>query len=46
MGITKPSHAEKLSEAMKVNLTAEETALLEKEAEATGIRQQGTWEPQ
>ena len=46
VGITKPSHAEKLSEAMKVNLTAEETALLEKEAEATGIRQQGTWEPQ
>lgn len=46
VGITKPSHAGKLSEAMRVSLTAEETVLLEKEAAATGIRQQGAWEPQ
>ncbi len=46
VGITKPSHAEKLAEAMKVSLTSEETAMLENEAASTGIRQQGVWEPQ
>lgn len=46
VGITKPSHAEKLSDAMEVNLDPEEIAMLEKEASATGIRQQGVWEPQ
>ena len=46
VGITKPSHAEKLAEAMKVELTTDEIAMLEKEAAATGIRQQGMWEPQ
>ncbi len=46
VGITKPSHAQKLAEAMDVVLTDEELNLIEKEAEATGIRQQGSWEPQ
>ena len=46
VGITKPSHAEKLAEAMKVVLTQDEITTLEKEAAATGIRQQGMWEPQ
>ncbi len=46
VGITKPSHAEKLAEAMKFRLTPEEIIMLEKEASATGIRQQGMWEPQ
>lgn len=46
VGITKPSHAEKLSKAMNTVLTAEEIIMLEKEASATGIRQQGVWEPQ
>ena len=46
VGITKPSHAEKLSEAVKVSLTDDEIKLLEKEAAKTGIRQQGGWEPQ
>ena len=46
VGITKPSHATKLAEAMEVSLTQEELDLIEKEATATGIRQQGTWEPQ
>ena len=46
VGLTKPSHAEKLAEAMKVTLLPEEIDLLEKEAAATGIRQQGLWEPQ
>ncbi len=46
VGITKPSHAEKLAEAMKVQLTPEEITMLEREAAATGIRQQGMWEPQ
>jgi hypothetical protein len=31
---------------MKVSLTEQEIDLLEKEALATGIRQQGNWEPQ
>ena len=46
VGITKPSHAEKLSASLDIMLTPEETAMLEKEAAATGIRQQGAWEPQ
>lgn len=46
VGITKPSHATKLAEAMNVNLSDEEIALIEEEAGKTGIRQQGSWEPQ
>ena len=46
VGITKPSHAEKLAEAMKITLTPEELSALEQEAAATGLRQQGIWEPQ
>ncbi len=46
VGITKPSHAKKLAEASGITLTPEELALIEKEASATGLRQQGTWEPQ
>lgn len=46
VGITKPSYAKKLSEALKVNLTDEETDRLTEEARRTGIRQQGSWEPQ
>ena len=46
VGITKPSHAQKLAEAMNVTLTADEMRLIEEEAAKTGIRQQGTWEPQ
>lgn len=46
VGITKPSYAKKLSEALKVNLTDEETDRLTEEALRTGIRQQGSWEPQ
>ena len=46
VGITKPSHAEKLAAAMKVELTEEEMERLTEEARATGIRQQGIWEPQ
>lgn len=46
VGITKPSHAQKLSEAIDVVLSDEELALIEKEAAATGLRQQGSWEPQ
>jgi len=46
VGITKSSHATKLAEVMGVSLTQEELDLIEKEATATGIRQQGTWEPQ
>lgn len=46
VGLTKPSHAEKLAAAMKVSLTAEETERLEELAKQTGIRQQGAWEPQ
>lgn len=46
VGITKPSHATKLVTAMEVSLTEQEIDLIEKEALATGIRQQGNWEPQ
>ena len=46
VGITKPSHATKLAEAINVELTDEEIAKIEEEANKTGIRQQGTWEPQ
>ena len=46
VGITKPSYARKLSDAMKVRLTDEEADRLTEEARRTGIRQQGSWEPQ
>ena len=46
VGITKPSHAEKLAAALNVDLTKEELSQIEKEAADTGIRQQGVWEPQ
>ena len=46
VGLTKPSHAQKLAEAIDVVLSSEELGLIEKEASATGLRQQGTWEPQ
>ena len=46
VGITKPAHAKKLSDAMGVILTKEQMDMLEQEAVKTGIRQQGSWEPQ
>ena len=46
IGITKPTYAEKLSAALKVTLTDEEVSNLTAEAKKTGIRQQGSWEPQ
>jgi aryl-alcohol dehydrogenase-like predicted oxidoreductase len=46
VGLTKPAHAEKLYKASDISLTAEEMDMLEKEAQLTGIRQQGSWEPQ
>ena len=41
-----PSHAEKLAAGMKVTLTESEIKKLTDAASATGIRQQGIWEPQ
>ena len=46
VGLTKPTHAEKLAEAMKVSLSPKEVDRLTELAKATGIRQQGMWEPQ
>ena len=46
VGITKPSQAQKLAEATNVILSKEELDLIEKEANATELRQQGSWEPQ
>lgn len=46
IGITKPAYAERLAEALQVDLTPEEIEQLTSEAAATGIRQQGSWEPQ
>ena len=46
VGITKPSYAEKLSDALKISLSDDEIVRLTEEARKTGIRQQGSWEPQ
>ena len=46
VGITKPSYVEKLADALKIGLTDEEVISLTEEAGKTGIRQQGSWEPQ
>ena len=46
IGITKPVYAEKLSDALRVTLSDEEVNSLTAEAKKTGIRQQGSWEPQ
>jgi len=46
VGITKPSHVDKLAEALNVTLSEKELMLIETEAKNTGIRQQGSWEPQ
>ena len=46
VGLTKPSYAEMLSNALKTDLTQEEIDLLTETARETGIRQQGSWEPQ
>lgn len=46
VGLTKPSYVEKLSDALNITLSAEEIELLTEEAKKTGIRQQGSWEPQ
>ena len=46
VGVTKPSHVAKLAEAMNVTLSSEDISKIEEEAMKTGIRQQGSWEPQ
>ena len=46
IGITKPAYAEKLDAALNVTLSDEEVRELTDEAKRTGIRQQGSWEPQ
>ena len=46
IGITKPEYVGRLAGALEVNLDAAEVDSLTAEAKATGIRQQGSWEPQ
>ena len=46
IGITKPAYAERLAAALEVTLSDEEVNKLTIEAKKTGIRQQGSWEPQ
>lgn len=46
VGITKPTYAVKLADALKISLSDEEINRLTEEARKTGIRQQGSWEPQ
>ena len=46
VGVTKPSHVTKLADAMNVTLSSEDISKIEEEAAKTGIRQQGSWEPQ
>lgn len=46
VGITKPEHVKKLAAALNASLAPEDIDSLTREAVATGIRQQGSWEPQ
>ena len=46
VGITKKKYAELLVEALRVSLEPAEIDSLTSAAAATGIRQQGVWEPQ
>ena len=46
VGITKPSHAEKLAAAAEVTLSDLDVAVLEAEASKAGLCQIGSWEPQ
>lgn len=46
VGLTKSAYAEKLSAALNISLSDEEINLITEEAKKTGIRQQGSWEPQ
>ena len=46
VGITKPKYAEMLSAALEVDISDEDINKLTAEAKRTGIRQQGSWEPQ
>lgn len=46
VGVTKPEYVDRLATALKVNLDEEEIDSLTSVAAATGIRQQGSWEPQ
>ena len=46
VGVTKPVYARRLAEALRVDLEPDEIDRLTSEAAATGIRQQGSWEPQ
>lgn len=45
VGLTKTVHAERLEQGCKLTLTNEETAELERLAEASGIVSKGVWEP-
>ena len=46
VGVTKPTHVQKLTGAMNITLTPDDVSKIEAEAAKTGIRQQGSWEPQ
>ena len=46
VGITKPTYAVKLADALKISLSDDEIVRLTEEARKTGIRQQSSWEPQ
>lgn len=46
IGVTKPSHVERMAAASEVSLTPEEISTLRDAAALSGIRQQGMWEPQ
>jgi len=46
VGVTKPLYAERLAQALRADLDPSEIEQLTAEAKATGIRQQGSWEPQ
>ena len=46
VGITKPSHAKKLAAAIDVTIDPKDVDMLTEQAANSGLRQQGSWEPQ
>ena len=46
VGVTKPSHVKKLAAAIDVTLAPDEVDMLTEQAANSGLRQQGSWEPQ
>ncbi|MBP3810961.1 MAG: aldo/keto reductase [Clostridiales bacterium] len=46
VGVTKPSHVKKLAAAIDVTIDSKDVDILTEQAANSGLRQQGSWEPQ